>query len=101
MTRRDVLMLLEKNRDQLRLLGVRRLGLFGSTARDEATPTSDLDFLVELNPKTFDSYMNVKEYLERLFGEKVDLVLENTLKPSLRDRVVKETVHAAGFEAAS
>mgnify|MGYP003897660985 CR=1 FL=1 len=48
-TRNDVLKVLEEHRASLRALGARRLGLFGSTARDEAGPTSDLDFVVELD----------------------------------------------------
>ena len=47
-TREAVLQQLEDNRDKIRSLGVKRLGLFGSVARSEATEGSDLDFLVEL-----------------------------------------------------
>lgn len=49
--------------DEVRRLGVRRLGLFGSTARGEAGPDSDLDFLVELDRKSFDAYMGLKLFL--------------------------------------
>jgi hypothetical protein len=59
---------LEERRASLRALGARRLGLFGSTARDEAGPTSDLDFVVELDERTFDRYMDLKLFLEELFG---------------------------------
>ena len=50
-------------------------------ARDEASQTSDLDFLVEFQRKSFDGYMDLKEFLEQLFGRRVDLVLPETLNP--------------------
>jgi uncharacterized protein len=63
----DILRVLGENRERLINLGVRRLELFGSAVRGEATALSDLDFLVDLQKKTFDSYMDVKEFLENLF----------------------------------
>ena len=82
---------------ELRRLGVRRLGLFGSAARGDATDASDLDFLVEMERKTFDSYMDVKELLERLFHRRVDLVMADTVKPRLRPRILQEAVYAEGL----
>lgn len=82
---------------ELRRLGVRRIGLFGSAARAEATDQSDLDFLVELDRKTFDAYMDVKELLERLFARRIDLVMADALKPQLRLRILQETVYAEGL----
>ncbi len=95
--RDQILAVLRQHRGELRRLGVRRLGLFGSAARDEATDSSDLDFLVELDPKSFDTYMDVREYLERLFARRIDLVLADALKPRLRPRILQETVYAEGF----
>ena len=92
-----VLSVISDHRDDLRRLGVRRLGLFGSTARGEATEASDLDFVVELDRKTFDAYMDVKEWLERSFGRRVDLVLAGAIKPRLRDKILGETLYAPGL----
>jgi len=97
MRRDDVLDILEKNRETIRGFGVRSIGLFGSCARGEEGEASDLDFLVELNDRTFDAYMGLKEFLEGLFGCRVDLVLENTIKPRLRESIMKEVVHAPGL----
>lgn len=55
---------IEDNRDKIRGFGVKRLGLFGSVARGEATEGGDLDFLVELEKKSFDVYMDFKDFLE-------------------------------------
>ena len=96
-TRDEVLKVLEANRHALHAYGVRSLGLFGSVARGDATSTSDLDFVVQLEKKSFDGYMNVKAFLESLFGCRVDLVLENTIKPRLRGAILREAVHATGL----
>ncbi len=96
-TRGNILKLVEQHREALRHRGVRRLGLFGSAARDEATDQSDLDFVVQLQDKTFDTYMDVKIYLEDLFGCPVDLVLADTIKPRLRATILEEAIHAPGL----
>ena len=96
-TRDAILKTLEANRAAIRRFGVQRLGLFGSAARGEATDTSDLDFLVELDPKSFDAYMSLKEFLEGLFACRVDLVLRDSLKPRLSQTILDETVYASGL----
>jgi predicted nucleotidyltransferase len=92
-----VLETLEEEGQALRRLGVRRLGLFGSIARDESREASDLDFVVELDEKTFDRYMDLKLFLENLFACSVDLVLADSIKPRLRSTILDEAVYAAGF----
>lgn len=84
---------LAKNRSKIHALGVRRLGLFGSAARGDATQSSDLDFVVEFEKKSFDAYMSLKFFLEDLFKTKVDLVLTDTIKPRLRSEILKEAIY--------
>jgi predicted nucleotidyltransferase len=96
-SREEVLGLIEQNREGLKKLGVHRLGLFGSCARGEATASSDLDFVVELTNKSFDAYMDLKTFLENLFGCRVDVVLSETIKPRLRPIIQRETVYATGL----
>ena len=76
--------------------GVRRISLFGSTARDEARPDSDLDLLVDfaVGP-TFDSFMGLKFFLEDHLGHKVDLVTPDALKLRMRPVVEREAVDVA------
>lgn len=93
----EILKIIEENRETIRGFGVRSLGLFGSAVRGEATDTSDLDFVVELEKKTFDAYMDLKKLLEELFGCKVDLVLKDNIKPRLREPILKETIYAQGL----
>jgi predicted nucleotidyltransferase len=96
-TRDEVLETLERHREEILALGVKRLGLFGSCARGESTGRSDLDFVVELEPKTFDAYMELKLLLEDLFGCRVDLVLQGAIKPRLRPRIMEDLVDVPGL----
>ena len=90
-----VLQTLKKNREDLKKFGVKKLALFGSMARGDQKASSDLDFVVEFYQKSFDSYMGLKEYLETLFGCKVDLVLPETIKNRLRSSILSELIDAA------
>ncbi len=95
MSRETILKLIEANHDRLRSLGVCELALFGSFARGEGRPESDVDFFVDFDQKSFDRYMAVKELLEETLGRKVDLVLKSAIKPGLRDVILREAVRAA------
>jgi len=93
----DVVRVLGGYGEELRQRGVRRLALFGSAAGGRAGPESDLDFLVRLEPKTFDAYMDLKLRLEELLGRRVDLVLESQIKPLLRDQILAQAVDVPGL----
>jgi len=74
--------------------GVTELALFGSTVRETAKDTSDVDILVDFDgPATSARYFGVQCYLEDLFGCPVDLVTEKALRPELRPFIEKEVVH--------
>ncbi len=74
--------------------GVTRLALFGSTVRNAATETSDIDILVAFDgPATSSRYFGVQFYLEDLFGCNVDLVTEKALRPELRPFVERDALH--------
>ena len=93
----EILGTLEENAEAIRRYGVRRLGLFGSHARGTAREGSDLDFVVDFESKSFDAYMDLKGFLERLFGCRVDLVLADAIKPRLRTTILSEALHAPGL----
>ncbi len=73
---------------------VESLALFGSFARGDAGPDSDLDILVSYahSPGLF-GYLELKEYLEGLVNKPVDLVTVNALKKQLRDKILQEAIH--------
>jgi len=76
---------LADHRARIRSLGVRRIGIFGSFVRGEEREDSDIDILIEFEEgrRSFDTYMDLKFFLEDLFGRSVDLVDRDTLKPGL------------------
>jgi predicted nucleotidyltransferase len=74
--------------------GVQRIGLFGSHARGEASDQSDVDILVEMDHPRFDSYMDLKFYLEEHLGRPVDLVLADSIKPRLKLIIAREVSYA-------
>ena len=78
--------------------GVRRIGLFGSFARAEARDESDIDVLVVFQDgeETFEHYMDLKFHLEDLFGRRVDLVIEASIKPLLQPYILSEAVYVEG-----
>lgn len=76
--------------------GVRRIALFGSTARSEAREHSDIDLLVDFaDGPSFLSFMGLKVFLEDQLGRKVDLVTSDALKPRLRSVVEREAIDVA------
>ena len=96
MERDQVISLLSKQRSRIDQLGVKSLSIFGSTARGESQPESDVDILVEFEGKaTFDRYMELKFLLEDLLETRIDLVTRKALRPEMRARVEKEALRVA------
>ena len=96
LTAATVLQTLRAQPDLFAQFKIKTLALFGSTARNEATAQSDLDFLVEFDADpTLSLYMDLKFFLEELFEKKVDLVIKTDIKPQIRDTVIQEAVHVA------
>ena len=95
MDRTHALELLSRSKPDLQArFGVTRLALFGSTARDEASRSSDIDVLVAFDgPATSKRYFGVQFYLEDMFGCPVDLVTEKALRPELRPYIEEERVN--------
>ncbi|WP_291617390.1 nucleotidyltransferase family protein [Bradyrhizobium sp.] len=81
----------------MRARGVRRVAVFGSIARGDDRPGSDIDILVEFEPGAEGSiyeYMNLKEYISGLFDGPVDVIDRDALKPHLRAPAARDTVYA-------
>jgi predicted nucleotidyltransferase len=97
MRREEVLRILSQHRRDLEQRhGLRFIALFGSIARDQASPESDIDLLVEFATRPgFDGYMRLKEHLESLLDRRVDLVMTGALKPSIRPEIEREAIRVA------
>jgi uncharacterized protein len=95
--KQDILNVLDQNRSQLRALGVRKIGLFGSFVRGEQRAGSDIDLLVEFDPgrKTFDTFMELSFFLEEVLGHRIELVTMESLSPYLGPHILKEVEYAA------
>lgn len=80
----------------LQTYGVEKIGIFGSFARGEDTPLSDVDVLFDINEKqeSFSLFdlADVQNYLENILGKSVDVVDRSNIRPILRDRILKETI---------
>ena len=89
----EIIERVESHKAELRNFHVRSLALFGSTARDEAGPESDVDMLVEFDePVDLFVFCDVEAFLARVVGRNVDLVLQDSVKPLLRERILSEAV---------
>jgi len=96
MRRDEAIAVLRAHRTDLERFGIKSLALFGSVARDEAGPESDLDLLLEFEGgATYDRYMDLKLFLEDLLGCRVDLVMRKALKARLLPSVEREAVRVA------
>jgi len=96
LTKSKIIMELQNHRDNLKKFEVKRIGLFGSYLNGKQTKRSDIDILVGFNKINFDNYMDLKLYLEKTFKKKVDLVIEEDLKPDLR-YVIEEAAYVKGL----
>ena len=90
--KRSIIERLRRERVALASLGVLEIGLFGSFARGEQTPESDVDLLVEFTPQqhTFDSFMDLSFFLEALLGRKVELLTRESLSPHIGEHILAE-----------
>lgn len=76
--------------------GVKSLSMFGSVARDEARADSDIDLLVEFErPVGLFAFIGLQQYLEGLLGCRVDLGTPRSLKPIMKDSVLKEAIRVS------
>ena len=90
LTAREIMGLLREHRDILRKYKVKRIGLFGSYVRGTQRGRSDIDLLVDFEEPTFDNFMGLVFYFEKLFGKKIELITNGNLSPHIRPYVEKE-----------
>ena len=73
--------------------GAYNVRIFGSVARDEAGPESDIDILVDLEPgRSLFDHAALMLDLEKLLQCKVDVITERSLRPRVRERVFREAI---------
>jgi predicted nucleotidyltransferase len=96
LSKEEILSTLRAHRAEIARFGVRRLGLFGSIARGDASATSDVDILVELERPLGWEIVDLREYLRELLGVKVDLVTRQAVskKAILWKSIQEDLIHA-------
>jgi predicted nucleotidyltransferase len=96
-TKQDIVRRIREQGEKIRALGVEALGLFGSFARDEQGPESDVDLLVRFRreQKSFDNFMELAFLMEDLLGRKVELVTTEGLSPYLGPHILEEVQDVA------
>lgn len=97
MTREQVIATLRAHEPELKQAGVVRLSLFGSTVRGDRRPDSDIDLLAAFDETRRISLLDVihiENQIADLLGEPVDLLVEGTLKPHVKENVARDAVRA-------
>lgn len=96
MSRDDVLRRISSLKPELGRFHVHSLSVFGSVARNEATPESDIDLLVEFDePVGLLDFVRLRRYLEAKLGARVDLATPSALRPGMKARILAEAIRAA------
>ena len=97
MDRQEIIARLRENEAALRKRGVRHAALFGSCARGEERPDSDVDIMVEIDPAArigVYEYVAIKDYIAGLFDIRVDVVRRDRLKPYVRPAATRDAIYA-------
>lgn len=91
-SRRDLEQLLQAHSEALRAFGVAQIGVFGSFARGDQTPASDIDLMVVFAPekKTYRNFIGLAYYLEDLAGRRIELLTPEALSEHIRDKVLRQ-----------
>ena len=96
----DPIAMIEKQAQRLRSLGARRIGVFGSFARGDTSPESDIDIYLEFEPgkKNYDNFFAIYELLTQVFGRRIDLVTEGALSER-KARIILPTARYAAIDS--
>ena len=97
MTREEILATLQSVAPELRARGANRAALFGSVARGEAHPDSDIDIMVEIDPDKHIGvfgFVEVVKLIEDLFQNKVDVSERQSLRPFVRPSAERDAIYA-------
>lgn len=94
-TREEIIAFLRLHKGELeKNFGVSKIALFGSFARNEATPDSDIDLLIDMKVKSYDLQFDLKEFLEAHFNRRIDLGSFDSIRPFIMRSIKEELIYA-------
>ena len=96
MRKEDILRYLKSHKNEFyKKYGIIKIGLFGSYSKDMQKDDSDIDLAIEMekNKKNLKNFFAFKRELENFFGKKVDLGIESSLKPIVKERIKEEILY--------
>jgi|SRR5665213_365579 len=97
LTKKDILNFLTDNREFLRMhFHLTKIGVFGSFARDEQKPDSDIDLVIVMEDETkniFDLKWELREFLKKQFNREIDICGENYIKPYAKSYILKDAIY--------
>ena len=95
MDRNNIITFLQLHKQEMKQrFGAAKIGLAGSYARNEATEESDIDIIVEIqSTNKFRSFFNLLYFLQESLGGQVDLATETSLKPLVKDSILKDVIY--------
>ncbi|MFH1801288.1 MAG: nucleotidyltransferase domain-containing protein [archaeon] len=82
MRKEEIIQKIERAKEKIKSSGAKKIGVFGSAIKGGKNP-KDIDILVEFDEVSFDKYIDLLLFLEKLLKKKVDLVIESNLRPEL------------------
>jgi len=95
--RHEIIDRLRQNEAALRARGVSHAALFGSRARGDSRPDSDIDIMIEVDPAAgigVYEYVALKDYIAALFDHPVDVVSRDGLKPYVKPAITTDAIYA-------
>ncbi|MCF6103143.1 MAG: DNA polymerase III subunit beta [Mesorhizobium sp.] len=95
MSRNEVIERLQRNADAIKGMGATSLYLFGSAARDDAQPDSDLDLFIDYDPARRFSLIDlvgIKQFLEEKMSTEIDITTRDSLHPMLKAEIERSAV---------
>lgn len=94
-TTKEILSNIQKVKENLKEIGVEKIGLFGSYSRGEANESSDVDIIIIFQPeyKSFNNYFKALDILENSTHKNVDLVTPESLSPYIKPYIDKEVIY--------
>ncbi|WP_456453268.1 nucleotidyltransferase family protein [Hydrogenimonas sp.] len=95
LSKEEILATLRSHKEEIRnRFGIEKMALFGSVARNEATPSSDVDIaIIKMRKKSYWTLLDFMEYVGELLGKRVDAGFYEGMRPTIKQFVEKDLVN--------